>query len=132
MWLSNVKFQQWYSFEYDNLERLEEALASDFAYDKDQAFFQKSLGHHFMTFGRGFASGGMQLAGYGKFYDKIKIGDVRQGVGAALFSSTFAMEYALYGLQKAIGPKYNFYGNGASQKMGIYHNKALFYSLTIK
>jgi hypothetical protein len=111
-----------------------QALASDFAYDKDQAFFQKSLGHHFMTFGRGFASGGMQYLGqYGKFYKKIeKMPNAIHWARAGSFTLTFGVEYSLYGLQKAIGPKYNFYGGGASQKFGIYSSKTLFYSLMIK
>jgi hypothetical protein len=116
-----------------------QALASDFAYDKDQAFFQKSLGHHFMTFSRGFASGGMQyLAGYNSYVNpKNELASLasltsRQAVSGTMYGVTFAIEYSLYGLQKALGPKYNFYGGGAPQKFGIYHSKVLFYSLTLK
>ena len=114
-----------------------QALASDFAYDDYQNFFDKPLGHHFMTFGRGFFGGTFEMmAGYNHVMERGRelgpgaTGQVgRQLFGMLLYSGAYSLEYAMYGLQEAGGNNVGFYSGGTHQKVGVYSHKMLFYSL---
>ena len=116
-----------------------QALASDFAYDDYQSFFDKPLGHHFMTFGRGFFGGTFEMMAGGSkltnaqggMRDKGQVG--RQLWGMLLYSGAYSLEYAMYGIQEgAFGNNVGFYTGGAQQKVGVYSHKMLFYSLGIE
>jgi RHS repeat-associated protein len=125
-------FGKWYDYA---LDKGIQSLASDFAYDNYQEFFDKPFSHHVMTFGRGVMGAGFEtVAGYnhGVDVETSKLGQTgRQLLGMTLYAGAYSLEYAMYGLQEAGGNNVGFYSGGAHQKVGVFSHKMLFYSLGI-
>jgi hypothetical protein len=120
-----------------NTEKFQ-ALASDFAYDDYQNFFEKPGAQHFMTFTRGFFGGVFEMgAGYNNIMNRSDDNpggqSGRQLLGMIFYSGAYSLEYAWYGIQEgAFGNNVGFYSGGAHQKVGVYSQKMLFYSLGLK
>jgi hypothetical protein len=101
-----------------------QALASDFAYDREQKFFKKPISHHIGIFAAGGLGGLAQGAALKDLPEQLKLeGLAATAVGAGASLGSYAIEYAA--LSMVYGNYYTPYFKSPETKIPSFLHKGL-------